>query len=345
MYEQAKTRFCPAEADAFEAVLGHEFRQLVRLDPPDHPRQRNTVRSPFTPRALANEMADKVRYRIDSGLEAVRQEGEIVDFKRFSYTLPFQVIGDLLGISLTDLDTVHGWARSIADNKFNADSGDMALAAGEGYTKLLAYIDDLVQRQRDSGNPTGLVAALIEAVNIGHIAPEETNALLGLMVFAGHETTSGLLTTGMLELLRHPDQWAMLCADPSLAATAVEELLRFVTPVQFLPYTVVGDRELDDLEVKDGDTVIGVIAAANRDPDVFERPDELDILRPDTKHHLGFGLGPHFCLGAGLARMEATQLFRTLAEQFPDAKLADGPIRWGGRSLRTPLALPIKLGG
>jgi cytochrome P450 len=343
MYQHARRRFEPAQRAAFDEVIEHEFRQLVRLDPPAHGRQRKAVRAPFTPRALLREMQDKIGQRVAAGLEALAGSGDVVDFKKFAYTLPITVIGDLLGISITDLERVHGWARVIADNKFNADSAALAVQARDAYDALMGYIDELVGQQQAAGVPTGLVASLIEAEGNGTVERAEVKALLGLMIFAGHETTSGLISVGLLELLRHPDQWSLLCDDPALVPNAVEELLRFVTPVQFLPYTAVAPRDLGEVQVQTGDTVIGVLAAANRDPAVFDRPDELDLLRADVGEHLGFGLGPHFCLGASLARMEATEIFTVLARQFPRIQLAPGELRWGGRSLRTPLEMPVRL--
>lgn len=343
MYHQAKDSFAAPEQEAFDAVLEQEFRQLVRMDPPDHPRLRRAVLAPFTPRALEREMEDRIDQRIEQGLAELEAADGPVDFKRFAYTLPFRVIGDLLGIHIEDLDLVHTWAKAIADNKFNADSGQMALEADTAYKGLIGYIEDLVAEQRASDEATGLVASMIEAEDSGHVAHDEVAAMLGLMIFAGHETTSNLLSIGFLELLRHDDQWKALRDDPDLAPQATDELVRFVSPVQFLPYTAEGDRVIGDVEVRDGETIWGVLASANRDPDVFDHPDDLDIRRTDIAAHIGFGLGPHFCLGQGLAKMEATKLFHALAERYPDASLVSEDLRWGGRALRTPLSLPVRL--
>lgn len=342
-YVEAARRFGPSGRAAFTRVLDQEFSQLVRLDPPDHPRVRKVVTPPFTARNLAREMGDRVSARVKASLDDLQGQRGTVDFKRLAYTLPLQVLGDLLGIPLDDLDRVHSWAFKIAENKFNADSEAKALEADAAYADLLQYIDGLIAAQRRSGHTTGLVAALLDAESAGHVDHDEAKAMLALMIFAGHETTSNLLSIGMLELLRRPEQWRLICADPDRTPKAVEELLRFVTPAHFLPYVAKEPRRLEGVDIEPGDTVIGVLAAANRDPDVFADPDELDIERADSRHHISLGLGPHFCLGAGLARMEAEALFRAMAERFPDAVLTDDELRWGGRSLRTPLALPIDL--
>jgi len=342
-YEQARAGFSPPGRAAFDRVLDHEFGQLVRMDPPDHPRVRKVVMPPFAARSLAREMESKVDERVREGLADLVVKGGVVDFKRFAYTLPLRVLGDLLGIPLDDLDKVHEWAHAIAENKLNADSESKAVEADAAYVGLMDYIDALVRRQRMSDSTTGLVAALLEAEDAGQVSHGEAIEMLALMIFAGHETTSNLLAIGMLELLRHRDQWEKLCTDTGLAAQAVEELLRFVTPAHFLQYVAMQDREASGVTVHEGDTIIGVLASANRDPAVFENPESLDIERTDSRQHVSLGLGPHFCLGAGLARMEAVALFRVMAERFPDTRLVDTDLEWGGRSLRTPLMLPLQL--
>jgi cytochrome P450 len=344
-YERAKQEFSPHGRAAFGRVLDQEFHQLVRMDPPDHPRVRRAVQPPFSARNLAREMQEKVNTRVDRNLTALAEGGGEADFKKFAYSLPLQVLGDLLGIPIDDLDMVHSWAQKIAENKFNADSEKAAIEADEAYRQLMAYIDVLVARQQASGSETGLVAALLDSEKNGVVSHEEAMAMMALMIFAGHETTSNLLAIGLLELLRHPGQWDRLVAEPERVPAAVEELLRFVTPAHFLPYVAKESREIDGVPIDAGDTVIGVLAAANRDPEVFDRPDDLDIGRSDTRAHVSLGLGPHFCLGAGLARMEATALFGTIVRRFPHTTLMETDLRWGGRSLRTPLAMPVRLGG
>jgi cytochrome P450 len=343
-YQQARAGFSPHGQRAFDDVLNMEFSQIVRMDPPDHPRVRKVVTPPFSARALAREMEGSVRARVKEGVDELRTAGGVVDFKRFAYTLPLKVLGDLLGIPLEDLDDVHEWAHKIAENKNNSDSEAAAVEADTAYLGLVDYIERLVARQQSSGNTTGLVAALIAAKDGGTINHTEMISMLALMIFAGHETTSNLLAIGLLELLHHRDQWERLCADPALTETAVEELLRYVSPAHFAQVTAIQRRERAGVVIEPGDVVVGVMAAANRDPAVFERPDELDILRPDSRHHVSLGMGPHFCLGAGLARMEAAAVLRALAEGCPSLRLLGEPTEWGGRALRTPITMPVEIG-
>lgn len=342
-YRQAKESFGAEGRQAFERVLDHEFHQFVRMDPPDHLRNRKVVTSPFSARSLSRDMREKVDSRVEQNLDRIAAGGDVVDFKQFAYTFPLEVLGDLLGIPLDDLDLVHRWASRIAENKFNADSEQDAIEADKAYDGLLSYIDRLVERQRGTGETTGLVAALLQAEDGGVVSHDEVMAMMALMIFAGHETTSNLLAIGTYEMLRRPERWRELCSDEDLLPTAVEELLRFVTPAQFVRYVAQSPRELERGKVEAGDTMIGVIAAANRDPSVFERPDELDLRREDSRQHIALGMGPHFCLGAGLARMEATAMLGQLTRRFPDIELVDHDLTWGGRSLRTPLRMPVRL--
>jgi cytochrome P450 len=342
-YRQARAGFSPHGQHAFDDVLDLEFSQIVRMDPPSHPRVRKVVTPPFSARNLAREMEGSVRARVVEMTDELGTCGSVVDFKRFAYTLPLKVLGDLLGIPLEDLDDVHEWAHKIAENKNNSDSEAAAVEADEAYLGLVGYIERLVAHQQASGNTTGLVAALIAAKDGGTVNHTEMISMLALMIFAGHETTSNLLAIGLLELLNHRDQWELLCADPSLTETAVEELLRYVTPAHFAQVTAIQPRERSGVLIEPGDVVVGVMAAANRDPAVFERPDEFDILRPDSRSHVSLGMGPHFCLGAGLARMEAAAMLRALAERYPSLRLAGEPTEWGGRALRTPITLPVEI--
>ncbi len=343
-YEDARLRFEPEERSAFDRVLGQEFRQLVRLDPPDHQRLRRVVQPAFAMKRLKDEMDSVVRARVESEIARLRLAGPIVDFTKLAYTLPLTVLGDLLGIPLPDLDQVHSWANKIGANKNNANSGQAALDAADAYEHLDAYIETLMARQAASDNAPGLVGAILDAEASGRIDHDDALNMLVLLIFAGHETTSNLLSIGLLMLLEHRPQWDLLCDDPAIAHRGVEELLRFVTPVHFVQYVAREPQSLDGEEIQAGETIMPVMAAANRDPSVFDRPDELDLLRADSGDHLALGVGPHFCLGAGVARMEGALLFAALASEFPNLELATTDLSWtGSAALRTLVALPIRL--
>jgi cytochrome P450 len=165
-----------------------------------------------------------------------------------------------------------------------------------------------------------------------------------MLLFAGHETTTNLIGIGLLELLRQRDQWQLLCDQPELAPRAVEEMLRYVTPVQWNNRVALCDFEYGGIEIPRGRLVFSVLAAANRDPDAFPDPERVDVMR-DTRGHLALGIGAHFCLGASLTRLEGRVAFETLARRFPDMQLADEDFGWRGSALlRSPDRLPIALG-
>jgi cytochrome P450 len=177
------------------------------------------------------------------------------------------------------------------------------------------------------------------------LADQELTAMFVILLFAGHETTTNLIGNGLVELMRHRDQWERLCADPSLVPAAVEELLRWVTPVQWLGRVATEPFELEGVQIEAGQTVFPILAAANRDPAAFRNPERLDISRPDAKNHLALGFGPHFCIGNALARLEGTVAFATLARRFPGLELADEHLGWRGNAMLRGLeALPVRLG-
>jgi cytochrome P450 len=166
-----------------------------------------------------------------------------------------------------------------------------------------------------------------------------------VLLFAGHETTTNLISIGLVDLLGHPEQWRRLRED-DVAENAVEELLRRVTPVQWEQRLVMEEMEVGDVTVPPGQTVLTMLAGANRDPEVFERPEDLDVGREDARRHLSFGHGPHFCLGASLARLEARLAFEGLAERYPDMRLAvpAEELRFQGNAMMRQLAaLPVRV--
>jgi cytochrome P450 len=174
------------------------------------------------------------------------------------------------------------------------------------------------------------------------------NAMIMLLLFAGAETTATLLSNAMAEFMRHREQWELLCEDPAGRVTgAVEELIRYLTPAQWIPRTALVDYEDEGVEVTAGTTVVGAIAAGNRDPRVYDNPDTFDILRDVNPPHLGFGFGQRFCLGSALVRAEARIFLRRLAERYPDVTAAVDPddYAWAGNPIfRSLSTLPLSLG-
>jgi cytochrome P450 len=343
-YQRAYESFNEEERGAFDNILDNEYKQVVRLDPPEHPRVRKTVQPAFGRKRLIERMTSVVQERVDANLDLIADEGDISDFHGFAQRVPIEVLGIILGIPIEEVMVVSHWADTIGAQKLNVASGEVVLAAASAYQKMRAYIDSLVVREIDSPSEDGLVRELIEAEANNQINHDDLIGLLTQLFLAGFETTANLLTIGLFELLKNEDQWALLCADETLAPQAVEELLRYTSPVHLLQYVSVQAREMHGVEVAAGDTVIGILAAANRDPDVFEDPDRLDLTRHDSRNHVALGYGPHFCLGSHLARIEGDLSFRTLARRFPGVRLVGETLEWGGSAaLRTPTSLPIRL--
>jgi cytochrome P450 len=209
----------------------------------------------------------------------------------------------------------------------------------------MGSLPDIIAAHRRNRGSSALVAALLDASEGDRLADDELAAMFVVLLFAGHETTTNLLGTGLLELLRHPDQWALLREDPELVPSAVEELLRWVAPIQWLARVVTQDTELGGERVGEGETVVAVLACANRDPEVFDRPQQLDVTRSDSREHLSLGFGPHFCLGASLTRLEGAVVFETLRSRFPKVELAGDTFDWRGSSMFRGLSgLPVALG-
>jgi cytochrome P450 len=270
--------------------------QLINLDPPEHTRLRGLVSRAFTPRAVA-----ALEPRIEALADRLIDEApDAVDATYFAEPVPVAVIADLIGVPPADRSTFRAWSRAIM-------SGDAELRDA-ATLEFASYIDDLAERP-----PGGLIAVLAPILR-----RDELIATIQLLLIAGQETAVYVIAVGLRALHEHPEQWRALCDDPSLAAAAVEEVVRFDGPVEIAPprfaLKPIGS-------IPRGDKVGLAILGANRDPEVFERPDELDIRRADVRSHLGFGHGIHFCLGAGLGRLEARVVFRRLAERLPGWRL------------------------
>jgi pimeloyl-[acyl-carrier protein] synthase len=314
-------------------------------DPPDHTRLRALVSKPFTPRAV-----EAMRARIEDLVEELldRQRGaETYDLiGSFAYQVPVLVICELLGVPPEDRGRFGAWSAAVAaglDNVTVTDS-EALLRGNEGAAGLTEYFRDLVaERRRHPGSD--LLTGLIQAEEAGdRLSEEELLATCVLLFFAGHETTVNLIGNGTLALARHPTEWARLRADPSLIDAAVEELLRFDSPVQRTGRDAREDLELNGRFYQAGDRVILLVGAANRDPRQFDEPDRLDITRPNAATHLSFAAGIHYCVGAPLARLEAQVALSALVRRAPGLRvLTDAPHWRRTFVLRGLRELPVSL--
>jgi cytochrome P450 len=322
--------------------LVESFRRwMLFMDPPDHTRLRALATRAFTPRAVERLRAS-IQKVVDGLLDDLVGQGGGDFVSIVAYPLPVLVICDMLGVPADDRDDFRVWSDSLGRSlQISAATPELAVEGNEAALRLTDYFRAMVARQRE--HPTdSLLGALIAAEdNGGHLSEDELLATAVLLFFAGHETTVNLIGNGTLALLGHPDQWDLLRDDRGLARNAVEELLRFETPVQLVGRVALEDVELGGVLVAAGESVTALIGSANRDPAHFAHPDRLDIRRVDP-HHLGFASGPHYCLGAALARLEAEIAFTALVRRLPNLRLATDCVAWRPNAvLRGLRSLPV----
>jgi cytochrome P450 len=302
-------------------------RWMVFRDPPAHTRLRSTVQREFTPSVVA-ALVPQIESVVGELLDQIDDSGRFELIEQLAYPLPVIVIAQLLGLPPSDRGLFREWALDISGaNLLRRDTDPTRYAQAARSTDALAeYLSQLVneRRQRPRGD---LLSKLALATKAGEISHDELVATAILLLTAGHETTVHLLGKGCLALLRHPPQLSWLRAHLDRMGEAVEELLRFDSPVQFVSRYVFEDCEYAGQQLRRGDSVALGIAAANRDSQVFASPDQLQLERRPERHAT-FGRGIHFCLGAALARTEARIAFRALLERFPNLTLSDRPVRY-----------------
>lgn len=315
-------------------------RNMLDLDPPDHTRLRALVSKAFTPRivellrpgieALAERLLDGLRGR--AGFDLIRD---------FALPIPTAVIADMLGVPPADRHRFHRWSNAIV----STDPSPVGmLRAVPPVWSFLRYIRQLVQRKR-AAPADDLLTALVQAEEAGdRLSEDELVAMTFLLLVAGHETTVNLLGNGIQALLDHPDQLARVREDPRLVKPAVEELLRFAGPLETATERFAReDVVVAGVTIPRGSLVLAAVASANRDMRQFPDADRLDVSR-EPNRHLAFGLGPHFCPGAPLARLEAQVAIAALLRRVTCFRpaLSRGALRWRrGLAIRGMEALPV----
>ena len=324
------------EFDQFESILG--------MDPPDHTRLRRLVSKAFTPRTI-EALRPRVEQMVDEALDRMEADGTTDVVDRLAFPLPFDVISEMLGMPEADKNQIRDWSGAIVKTLDPILSDEELAAAYSANRELNRHLDAVIEWKR--ANPADdLLTALIEAEEDGdRMSARELRDQVSLLFVAGHETTVNLIGTGIREMLRHPEQAEELRADPSLDAGAVEELLRYIAPVQFSRRIAVSDFELGGVEIPARSFIQTWLASANRDPEKFgDTANELDIRRADAGQHLSFGSGIHYCLGASLAKLEGQVAIGGFLRRFPGARVAGEPV-WNGRmNLRGLDELPVDVG-
>jgi cytochrome P450 len=320
---------------------------LVFMDPPDHTRLRGLVARAFTPKRVADlrPTAEAITAALLDEIRVAEAPGEVVDLIRsLAYPLPVRVICALLGVPETDEASFTRWsrllARSLDPSVLRSAEADAAIADAE--EDLAGYLEGLLSFRRTSPGDDLLSALLAVEADGERISAREVVDLALLLLVAGHETTVNLIGNGVLALLRAPGQLELLRQSPHLVPGAVDELLRFDSPVQMTQRVATEDLDLGGFRVRAGDEILLVLGAANRDPSVFAKPNRLDVTR-DARRHVAFGGGIHHCLGAALARLEGHVALSALLARFSRLELAGSPVRRPTFTLRGLESLPVVL--
>jgi len=293
------------------------------MDPPRHTKLRNLVNKGFTPK-MVRVMEPHVRDIATSIIDGVARRGECDFVTEVAAELPLQVIAELIGIPLEDRHRVFEWSNTMIGLE-DPEYGNSLEQATQASMAMFAFADELASERRQQPRDD-LVTAIIDAeVDGEQLTQLEFNVFFLLLAVAGNETTRNLISGGMLALMEYPEQRERLRADPSLMPTAVEEMLRWVTPVMYFRRTATRDTELRGGRIREGDKVTMWYISANRDEEAFPDADRFEVAR-DPNAHLAFGGGGvHFCLGASLARLEIRVMFEELLRRLPDIELA-GPV-------------------
>ena len=333
----------PPAIRAEVAPLEQHFEQgLLNVDPPDHTRMRALISQAFTPRVV-QDLVPAIQELVDTHLDAVQAQGHMDVIRDLAFPLPVIVVARLLGVPAADRDQYKDWSTaSVAFQATARTTPEIIQCSQTALLAMRAYLREIAAQRRRAPQ-RDLLSALVAAEEQGERLSEgELLSTAVTLLIAGHETTTNLIATGLLNLLRHPEQRALLQQDPTLISTAVEELLRYDSPLQRNRRMVGQDLEFGGKPLQRGQLVLQLLGAANRDPAQFPAPDRLNLRRTPNPH-LAFGRGIHFCLGAPLARLEAPLALGTLLRRFPRLHLATEQLDWWAehgmfRGLRT---LPV----
>ena len=333
---------------------------LIDEGEPRHGQLRKLINRGFTPR-MVKKLEVVFREITTEAIDAVASEGECDFVEDIAVPLPLLVIAEMIGIRKEDRKRFHAWSDAMIAGDGNLENPEIMAKAGAAFVEYSQYVTEIIEERRR--NPQDdLVSILVGAKDDGileegvqhrrHAREEfsdEANALanselimmLVLLMVAGNETTRNALSGGMALLIENPDQRQKLLDDPSLIPSACEEIVRYVSPVHSFGRTVVEDTELQGVPLAKGDKVLIVYPSANHDPAAFANPDVFDVTR--NPHHVGFGVGSHFCLGANLARMELRVAFGELLRRLPDMEYAaGGPVIVPSSLVRTCSEMRVK---
>ncbi len=300
---------------------------MINLDDPHHKRRRNLVNRGFTPRRV-DDHEPKIRRICNELIDAVLPRGRCDFVKEIAAPLPMIIIGDLLGVEPGDRDMLLRWSDDLILGTSATATPEAAAAAGKAAKEYCEYAGRVIADRRSKPPQEDLMSVLVHAEIDGErLADEELLQESLLILVGGDETTRHVISGGMHELIRNPDQRQKLVDDPSKVAIGVEEMLRWVTPIQNMNRTMTADVEVRGQKLREGDRVLLLYPSGNRDERVFRDPFRFDVERSPNEHVAFGGTGAHFCLGAPLARLELRVMFEELMRRLPDIELAsDDPL-------------------
>jgi cytochrome P450 len=337
-------------AQAAQANAGNV--SIITMDPPRHVKMRRLVNKGFTPRAV-NQMEGKIREITNNILDEMAGKGECDFVLDVASQLPLAVICGMMGLQQKDWPLMFELTNKVlgaGDPEYQTDipeeergTGAAARATGlAGLMGMMTFFREVLEDRRANPRKDDLVTILLEAELDGEKLSEgDLLAFCFLLIVAGNETTRNAISGGLQVLCQNPEQKAKLIADMSLIDSAVEEILRWTSPLHHMARTATADVEIRGQQIKAGDRVLMWYLSANRDEDIFEDPYTFDITRSPNEH-LAFGIGEHFCLGAGFARKELKVMFEELFRRFPDIDLAGSPERLRSNFINGIKHLPVK---
>lgn len=332
---------------------------IVDMDEPRHGQLRNLINQGFKPRRVG-EITDRFRAFTVETLDKLASKGECDFVRDIAVPMPIEVIADLIGIPKTDRNKLHHWSDTMIASDGNYDDIEQMGKAAAAFAEYVAYIEDTIEARRKDPKDD-LVSVLVSARDSGMIgemavvdakkmpseaamemAKDELTMFLVTLLIAGNETTRNALSGGMSQLIENPAEKQKLLDDPKLIPTAVEEIVRHVSPVLNFARTATQDTELRGRKIAKGQKILLMYPSANRDADVFDDPEAFKVDR-DPNPHVAFGIGNHFCLGANLARMEIRVMLEEILKRMPDIEYADGPPKMHPSLLvRSFTHMPVK---
>jgi cytochrome P450 len=325
---------------------------IITMDPPRHVKMRRLVNKGFTPRAV-NAMEDEIRRMTNTILDGIAKKGECDFVLEVASQLPLAVICGMMGIERKDWPLMFDLTNRVlgsGDPEYQTEIPEEQRGSGEaarmtamgGVFGMMQFFSAALADRRANPRENDLITILLESEIDGEKLNEaDLLAFCFLLIVAGNETTRNAISGGLQVLSEHPEQKAKLLANPELLDSAIEEILRWVSPVHHMARTVTADVEIRGKTLKEGDRLIMWYGSVNRDEDIFEDPYRFDITRSPNEH-LAFGIGEHFCLGAGFARKELRVMFQELFRRFPDIEMSGQPERLRSNFINGIKHLPVR---